>query len=56
MWGADDPGLPVENAYRLHSDIRRSKLVILAKTGHVPQEERPQEVLHHLKTFLSELR
>lgn len=56
MWGADDPGLPVENAYRFHSDIRRSKLVILAKTGHVPQEERPQEVLHHLKTFLSELR
>lgn len=56
LWGGDDPGLPVENAHRFHSDIRRSKLVILEKTGHVPQEERPQEVLQHLKTFLSEFR
>lgn len=56
IWGGDDPGLPVENAHRFHSDIRRSKLVILEKTGHVPQEERPQEVLQHLKTFLLELR
>jgi pimeloyl-ACP methyl ester carboxylesterase len=56
LWGADDPGLPVENAHRFHSDIRGSKLVILEKTGHVPQEERPQEVLQQLKTFLSELR
>jgi pimeloyl-ACP methyl ester carboxylesterase len=56
IWGAEDPGLPVENAHRFHSDIRRSKLVILEKTGHVPQEERPQEVLQQLKTFMSELR
>jgi pimeloyl-ACP methyl ester carboxylesterase len=56
LWGAEDPGLPVENAHRFHSDIKKSKLVILENTGHVPQEERPQEVLQHLKTFLSELR
>jgi pimeloyl-ACP methyl ester carboxylesterase len=56
IWGADDAWIPIENAHRFHSDISRSKLVILENTGHVPQEERPQEVLQHLKTFLSELR
>lgn len=56
IWGADDAWMPVETAQRFHTDIRRSKLVILKKTGHVPQEERPQEVLHNLKTFVSELR
>jgi len=56
IWGADDPALPVENAHRFHTDISRSKLLILEKTGHVPHEERPQEIFQHLKTFLSELR
>lgn len=56
IWGGEDPGLPIENAHRFHSDIRGSKLVILEKTGHVPQEERPQEVLQQLKTFLAEIR
>jgi pimeloyl-ACP methyl ester carboxylesterase len=48
--------MPIENARRFHSDISRSKLVILENTGHVPQEEQPQEVLQHLKTFLSGIR
>src|SRR6185369_8867450 len=47
IWGANDPALPVDNAHRFHTDIRRSKLIILEKTGHVPHEERPPEVLQH---------
>jgi pimeloyl-ACP methyl ester carboxylesterase len=56
IWGAEDAWMPIENAHRFHSDISRSKLVILENTGHVPQEEQPQEVLQHLKTFLSGIR
>jgi len=41
IWAQQDPVLPVEFAERLNKDIRNSKLMIIDKCGHVPQEEKP---------------
>jgi pimeloyl-ACP methyl ester carboxylesterase len=52
LWGADDPVIPVEDAYRLHQDIRTSRLVILPHCGHIPHEEAPEESLEAILNFL----
>ncbi len=41
LWGREDRWIPVENAERLHNDIKGSDLFIIPDCGHVPQEEKP---------------
>jgi len=52
LWGADDSAIPVEQARRLHRDIRTSRLVIVPNCGHVPHEEMPEESLAAILSFL----
>ena len=52
IWGENDIVIPKEKAYRLHKDLKNSKLVIIPKCGHMPHEERPKETLKALKSFL----
>ncbi len=52
LWGADDPAIPVEQAHRLHRDIRSSRLAIIPNCGHNPHEEAPQESLKAILNFL----
>ncbi|MCX6134953.1 MAG: alpha/beta hydrolase [Ignavibacteriales bacterium] len=53
LWGADDPAIPVEQARRLHQDIRSSRLVVISQCGHVPHEEAPEESLKAILDFLA---
>jgi pimeloyl-ACP methyl ester carboxylesterase len=52
IWGAQDTWIPVRDADRFVRDIPGARKVILDHCGHVPQEERPQEVAQLIIDFL----
>ena len=56
IWGDSDRAVPLRFAHRLHEHIRGSRLAVLHACGHMPHEERPEEVLSILEPFLRELR
>lgn len=53
LWGEEDRVIRVRNAYRLHGDLAGSRLKLLKKCGHNPQEERPEESYGHMARFLA---
>lgn len=52
IWGLNDQWIPLEHGLLLNKIISSSKLIILPETGHVPQEEKPEEVFFYLKEFI----
>ncbi|MER3630821.1 MAG: hypothetical protein C4325_00495 [Blastocatellia bacterium] len=42
IWGEDDRIIPIENGYRLHNKLLRSRMVVIRDCGHVPMEEKPE--------------
>ena len=40
IWGDQDTVIPIKNGYKLHTEIRNSRFVILNDCGHVPPEEK----------------
>lgn len=55
IWGEADRIIPIENAYRLRNRLPNARLVILPRSGHVPQEETPDLFLDALRPFLQEV-
>jgi pimeloyl-ACP methyl ester carboxylesterase len=53
VFGKDDPFFPHGTAEHLHQDIAGSELRVLDGTGHFLLEQRPQQVLELITTFLS---
>jgi pimeloyl-ACP methyl ester carboxylesterase len=51
VWGRQDQWIPVADADLFVSAISGSRKVVLEECGHVPQEERPAEVVHLLQEF-----
>lgn len=52
IWGREDRWVPVEQADRFLASIPGSRKVVLEGCGHLPQEERPADVLRLLRDFL----
>ena len=52
LWGEDDVSIRVDMAKRLHKELPNSHLKIFKETGHMPQEERPKEVLKEIERFM----
>lgn len=52
IWGVHDQTVPLQLGRRLAADLPQSRLVEL-DAGHVPNQERPAEVLDLLRGFLS---
>ncbi|WP_442595838.1 alpha/beta fold hydrolase [Neobacillus sp. D3-1R] len=52
IWGEHDKVVPVQIGKKLNRDLKSSELIILKDTGHLVPEERPEEVLNHIKKFL----
>jgi pimeloyl-ACP methyl ester carboxylesterase len=52
IWGDRDPVFPLENGEFLAQKIRGSRLEVVAECGHVPQEEKPAEIIKLLTDFL----
>lgn len=53
IWGAEDAVIPIEAGWKINSLIKSSKLVIIEKCGHVPQEEMPERVLAEITKFIA---
>jgi pimeloyl-ACP methyl ester carboxylesterase len=53
IWGREDAWVPVEQADRFLAAIPGSRKVVLEGCGHLPEEERPEEVGHLLQEFLA---
>lgn len=53
IWGAHDPLIYLWQAHRLHDVIQGSRLTVLARCGHVPQEERPEDTAQLFMEFIS---
>lgn len=53
IWGREDTWIPVSHAERFTAAIPGATAVVLEACGHVPQEERPEEVSALLVRFLA---
>ena len=52
LWGEKDEWIPVEQAHKLHSHIKNSKLVTIEDTGHLVIEENPDSLYKEIWRFL----
>lgn len=52
MTGDDDRIVPTRDSRRLASELPNAELVVIRDCGHIPQEERPQEFLQAIASFL----
>ena len=53
IWGQHDQIISGSKAERLRQDIRSSRLVLIPKCGHLPQEEAPQPTADAIRAFVS---
>jgi 4,5:9,10-diseco-3-hydroxy-5,9,17-trioxoandrosta-1(10),2-diene-4-oate hydrolase len=56
VWGAQDTWVPLADADRFLAAIPGARKAVIDACGHVPQEERPQELIALLREFLEENR
>jgi len=52
VWGGEDAWIPVAHADRFVAAIPHARKVIVPHVGHVPEEEKPEEVVRLLLEFL----
>ena len=52
VWGADDRWIPPAHADRFVAAVAGARKAVIPDCGHVPQEERPEELLALVRTFL----
>lgn len=52
LWGEQDMLIPKEMAYQFHDDLPNDTLVILNDVGHVPMEEKPNQSIEPVISFL----
>jgi len=52
LWGREDGLISVDNVPLFNQDIKNSKVVILDKVGHVPNEEAPKAVADAIYNFI----
>ena len=55
IWGSHDEVVPVDVGKRLHRALPNSRLAIIEKSGHIPQEETPDKVLSEISDFLQNI-
>ncbi|MGE6259897.1 alpha/beta fold hydrolase [Heyndrickxia sporothermodurans] len=52
IWGDHDKSMPLHVGQQLNQDLANSELIVLKETGHAVPEERPNEIYHHIQSFL----
>jgi pimeloyl-ACP methyl ester carboxylesterase len=51
IWGREDRVVPLQIGQRLARELKHSALSIIERCGHMPHEERPDEVIAAVKRF-----
>lgn len=54
IWGAEDTLIPLEAGRKINALIKNSKLIVIEKCGHLPQEEAPQRVVNEITDFIEQ--
>jgi pimeloyl-ACP methyl ester carboxylesterase len=54
LWGREDQWIPVRDAARFAATLPGSRVVVLDRCGHMPQEELPAEVARLIQEFVSD--
>ncbi len=54
VWGREDERTPLRNGERIAAALPRARLAVLERCGHVPMEEKPQELLAEVLPFLAD--
>lgn len=52
IWGAEDALIPLAAGRKMNSLIKDSKLLVIEKCGHLPQEEMPDRVVDEITRFI----
>ena len=52
IWGAEDALIPLAAGRKMNSLIKDSKLLVIEKCGHLPQEEMPERVVEEIGRFM----
>jgi pimeloyl-ACP methyl ester carboxylesterase len=53
LWGSEDEVISVEIGRRLHQALPSSRFAIIQRSGHIPQEETPDQALTEIQRFLN---
>jgi pimeloyl-ACP methyl ester carboxylesterase len=53
IWGAEDALIPLAAGRKMNSLIKDSKLLVIEKCGHLPQEETPERVVDEITRFIN---
>ena len=53
IWGAEDALIPLAAGRKMNSLIKDSKLLVIEKCGHLPQEEIPERVVDEITRFIN---
>ena len=54
IWGKEDVIIPVEHAEKFHRDIKNSRVIIYDPCGHVPMQERSDDLTKDFLQFVKE--
>jgi pimeloyl-ACP methyl ester carboxylesterase len=52
LWGSNDRTLPLDLGNRLARELPNAQFFVIEGAGHMPNQDRPQDVLKHITTFL----
>jgi pimeloyl-ACP methyl ester carboxylesterase len=55
LWGEKDAWIPVERGHELTERFPNARLHTIAESGHLVIEEKPEELLSHIRPFLREV-
>ncbi len=53
IWGYNDPVIPRKVGEKLNANLKNSRLMVINKCGHIPQEECPNETYMMMEDFFS---
>lgn len=51
IWGSEDRVIPLANGRRLERDLPNAHLFVIDRCGHLPQEERPDDVIALMRRY-----
>jgi pimeloyl-ACP methyl ester carboxylesterase len=53
LWGKDDAVIPLKVGELLDQALPDSKLEVIEQCGHIPQEEKPEETISSISSFIN---